>query len=278
MRRPNPISVAYAFWPRSDPPSEEAMRLLLDEGAEDADLGFEPGRRTLWSAGFLCDRSPYPVLLWAAPNEDMPETVLLDAERTSSDVLRAMRRSRWHLGVGFVLEPGDPVRSWTAHVSTCAELCPELTALFDANACRIHSGDRVRAVASGTEPARPGDLYVVHVVVPERARDGLWLHTHGLERTGLPDVELLDVLPEQGGERGELLTRFVDRCVLAKGPPPRSQVDPESGLRLSWVPLAAALRGRDYAAHGGRRDRAITGDHDGRRIVLVPAPGQVPAT
>ena len=275
--RNDPLSVFYVLWPSPEPPSEEEIRLSLGPGAREVPATFETDSRPLWSASFAIDPCPAPSLLWAAPNEYLPAAIELDAARVEPATRKAVWDSRWHLGVASALPRGAPLAAWRWHLKTCHLLCPDLGAAFDASAYRLHGAGRVKALLDGSEPLRPLDLFMVHMVLPCRRGGGLWLHTHGLERVGFPDIEMWDVPGGEAQDRGQVINRFVERFLLEGPPPPRSRFELEGGEALCWMPLAQALRGRPEDAHGGRRDRE-SGTHGGWRIVLVPAAGHVPAT
>ena len=132
--------------------------------------------------------------------------------------------------------------------------------------------EHVRAVGSWETPPPATELYVIHAVHPDARRGRWWLHTHGLQRAGLPDVEVVGVPPCLAQAGGDLVNAFV-RANLGRSLPIRGS---SSRLFLdhpvAWVPVAEAVASLGPLDAGLPKDRGGPGSHDGRRIALV-APG-----
>ena len=69
-------------------------------------------------------------------------------------------------------------------------LMPEPVAIIDESAEQIFSGQWAHLAAASNTPPSPQYIYQIHAVTDEK--DEVWLHTHGLARCGLPEIEILD--------------------------------------------------------------------------------------
>jgi hypothetical protein len=142
-----------------------------------------------------------------------------------------------------------------------------LAALLDESAARLLSPSELRRLAAGK--LAPRDLFSIHSVGRE-GKDAYWVHTHGLARARVPDLDLLSV-PASGREAAAELIDATAALFLAHGVPPRAAPFPVGeGLELVLLPLSEALARSPASEPGGRESR----DEEHReqeRLVLAPA-------
>lgn len=188
-----------------------------------------------------------PVLLWAEPARPLADDELDDP---------AARACRWVVGVETVLDTDDPHASFWSLMRLIAEPFEDVPAIADLNSERWHPRESLdRALASGVEPPL-SVLWMIHVVQWSDADDdtGAWIHTHGLQRCGLPELEMLEVPPGCIEPAVALLEtiagRLLDGAVPAPGEP--YAVGPQLQVTLEpWQDAAP----RVTDAPGGPDDR-----------------------
>src|SRR5262245_18083674 len=96
----------------------------------------------------------------------------------------------------------------------------DIPAVLDNNCTRWHPGETIRRdfIDNAVEP--PVDvLWVIHAVTPA-AEGGAWLHTHGLWRCGVPELEMLDVPARDASRAAELLSAIASRLLEEPLPAP----------------------------------------------------------
>src|SRR5579883_516940 len=141
---------------------------------------------------------------------------------------------------------------------------PELAAIYDENAERLLPPSQL--------PERllePRDLFSIHSVGPA-ATGPFWIHTHGLGRARVPDLDALSV-PSTGREAaGELLDATAS-LFLSYGVPPRAKPFPVGeGIDLVLLPLDEALARLPKDEPGSLASRGEE-HREEERVVLAPA-------
>jgi hypothetical protein len=286
------LSVLLPILPGGEPPSAEEAAARLQpfyravpaaDGAESADgadgpgvgedgEGGEGGDRTKarWAQGW---RSPEgdEHLVSLGPFDPGWVEVPLAVARLSEPQARAARRARWALWCTTRLDAGDPLAAYARQLRFAAIAAPDAVAVHDHASQRTQSADRLRAVSSWATPPPPTELYAVHAVSPRSRWGTAWVHTHGLARCGMPDVELLRVPTHLAEAARDLLAAFV-RARLGTPVALRGFSDDlVLGHRVEWLPSEEAVRRMTPRELGGRGDRRRAPSHAGRRIAIVAA-------
>ena len=85
----------------------------------------------------------------------------------------------------------------TEQAETVSQLRFMLKALvaYDLSACQALSGHLVRRIASSAVPPHPDFAYTIWDEADSRGTD-VWLYTRGLQRMGLPDIEIMHSSPK----------------------------------------------------------------------------------
>jgi hypothetical protein len=148
---------------------------------------------------------------------------------------------------------------------------PAALGLGDQDALRLHAGPQARRIARSGTPPHPGYMLRVHGVLPERVDDGLWVHTHGLQRAGFPDLEVLDVPFRRSDAAAQLLSHCVELYLGSSLPPRGKPFEVVRGHPIAWLPLREALALRPGLRCGGLAERRMSREHGGYRAVLVCA-------
>ena len=94
-------------------------------------------------------------------------------------------------GLAVVLEFGDnPLSSYHLQLKLIYTLLPDVVAVLDDSSEKILSGRWVILAAQSMVPPAPRYLFTAQAVSGED--DCVWLHTHGLNRCGHPELEVLN--------------------------------------------------------------------------------------
>lgn len=258
------LSIVYAFWPHAEPPTETEVGLrLAGEEALDGPSGGLPQSGgappgVLWEAAWHVRGDDAPTAVFAARSEHLPPGPLLLADP-------AIERGPWVVAGVTRLGREDPFASFQSQLRTLLRVCPDARGFLDAPSMRVLDPDTARRLTK--LPLRIEEVAQIHCVFGTAAREGLWLHSHGVERLGLPDVEMLRVPPSHAEAAGCLLNEFVERYLPCGELPPEGEpVELVFGAPLAWRRVEHEFG--PPTSLGGRRDRS-RGSHGGRRIALT---------
>jgi hypothetical protein len=181
------------------------------------------------------------------------------------------RQSRWVVTVRSVLDGDDPLRWFHELVRLCCAFLPEAPAAYDPCSMTMLSATRLRRIAQSRVPPPPRTLYAIHAVPPERdaADPTCWIHTHGLARTQIPELDLVGVPPELI-MAGATMIQMVVGVLVGRGVRDGAQeIEFGHECRVGFRSWQDVVRRLPRRANGGSRDRERSGsEHAGRRIVL----------
>ena len=192
--------------------------------------------------------------LWVVPSEALDELHLDWAQLSDAEKALASR-SRWSLGSST--DFGEfPLFDFHRQLQVLLTAAPSAPVFFDVTACRAHAAVWVQEAAHSDIPPPPLSLYAIHAVYPEPGkRRGTWLHTHGLVRCGVPELEMLDTAQDAVGSCG-LLINTVAAMVLEGGmPEPATAFQPGAHMDLVWLPWQQGLARLKRGRVGGPADR-----------------------
>lgn len=272
-----PPATVFAFWPWPEPPSIEAVRAALAPGGavREVDPG-PPGDPPSARWRLQVDRAglPEPLWVWATRAIPLPPVLSSQLERDTEGEGSRLARAAWCIGVMGRLDPRDPAQGFHTMLQCAVAAAPELCALYDAESLDLKWGHEVLRIAAARVPPPPRALYRVQAVFPDEhdpASTG-WVHTHGLARAGMPDLELLDVPLDLLVEAGRLIDLAVG-CGLGGGALPASPFEIVRGFPVMFRPLAEL--GDTPSGLGGPGDPSRQSHDIARRTVLVE-PGEPP--
>lgn len=94
-------------------------------------------------------------------------------------------------GLAVDMEFGeDALASYHAQLKIMTVLMPDAVAILDASSEKVLSGKWVKLAAESKVPPAPRYIYTVQAVSGDD--DCVWLHSHGLNRCGIPELEVLN--------------------------------------------------------------------------------------
>lgn len=266
-------STLFIVWPEADAPLEEEIRLGLQathgpiRQVDELDAGDDLLWGVTWRVPADGDRPEADYLVWAEPRGDLSDRLLRQALGTGEEY-EAASKSRWLVGVETRLDVRHPQASFQDQLRFVREVAvPGLFALYDDNALVIRSGREIDDLCACDVPPRASTLYAVHTV---EGKGGLWLHTHGLLRAGLPDLDMICIPSELAADAHELMHAIVDALLAGIDPDPAGRIELGEGLGLRLAPLSDALGLFPTDAAGGADDRTgELADHAGDRLVVL---------
>jgi hypothetical protein len=253
------LSPYYAFVPGPDDPEGPGKR----EG--------EPDDAPEWRQGWRGpegDEHLLSVGAFEAAWIDVP----LRVARLGRGPAAAVRKARWALWCTTRLDARDPLAAFARQLRFVSIAAPDAVVVHDFAKQVVCDPARLRALSSWATPPPPTELFQVHAVSPPRRAQKGWVHTHGLERAGMPDVEVLLVPLDLARPAFDLVSAFVRARLGTRVPVRGSTDDLVLGHRVSWLPYEEAIARLPAGEIGGRDDRRIAPSHAGRRIVLVDDP------
>lgn len=264
-------STLYVFWSEPEPPLDEEVRLALESAfpgmtwSEDLEASDE----VVWGGAYRFPDVPSEVMLWAEERGEFSDSLLEEAGLGPLD-LEAARRARWLLGVEMFLDPQDLLGSFQFQLRLLAQAAvPGLVAVWDDNALVVRPGRLVRDLSNSLTPPRASTLYAIHSVC---GYGGTWLHTHGLTRTGLPELDMVAVPADNLREAYDLVDVVADTLLSGVAPDEDRMLGVGEGLVLRAVSLEEGLPAIPERFVGGSRDRSgEMADHAGDRLLLFDA-------
>lgn len=199
--------------------------------------------------------------------EPAPHGLLMDGVPWRGVTARDLddgRHATWAVCVSMGFAE-NPLADYHAQARLLFALAPEAILVLDVNAYRPRPGAWLREVAQTKVPPSPIALFSIHDVA-EPGAERHWLHTHGLDRCGLVELDALDVPGERAGLVGELMNS-VAAMFLERGlPDPGEPFAVGQDIDLLWLPWSEGLSKVSEDTPGGRKDRDET--HRGARAIL----------
>lgn len=107
----------------------------------------------------------------------------------------------------------DPQESYHLQIKILVAMMPNLAGIVDFGAERIISGVWADMTAISQVPPAPSYLYSLQAVSGDD--DAVWIHTHGLDRCGLIELEVVGTNREQYGDHGTILNAMAMNAVVS---------------------------------------------------------------
>jgi hypothetical protein len=212
------------------------------------------------------------VRVWLDARPSYLATLDLAWHGVTKEDVAAVAASPWIVGVQGCL--GDePLAAYHAFLRLLHAAAPDAGLFFDVDQAAPRPAAWLREVGESDVPPSARSLFTIHSVPENDGPDAaVWLHTHGLDRCGSIDLDIVGAGLDDVDILGELLNAvaslFVDRGV----PPPDEPFQAAMGVDLVWLPWEDGVR-HVRGAFGGRRER---GDevHGGLRgLLFAPKKG-----
>lgn len=231
------------------------------------------GTDVIWGCALKLDDADTPCLFFTTRrDDDYTPWEWAPVGWASREEFEQTRASRWLLHIETLAEPGNPTAAYHRLLRIAAAASEGLaTACFDMQAYSLRSATTLRELARCEAPPAPSELFAIQYVVDgERG----WMHTHGLRRFDLPDLEILAVPPGRASEGHTLLTWLVAYLLHENVPNEGCEVAFGADLATRLKPATDAAGALPADAPGGTESRDE--EHAGWRLAVLDAEGDAP--
>lgn len=150
-------------------------------------------------------------------------------------------------------------------------MVPDLVAVADFSCVKIYSGVWAKLAAQSEVPPSPLYLYTVQAVSGKK--DKVWLHTHGLNRCGGVELEIVDSNKQNCNDHYNIIMalagRIADKNEFINESEPMyiAQVSRDIDLVATWVDWNRVMPNMDKKELGGLQDRD-DGIHNGKTGIV----------
>ena len=166
----------------------------------------------------------------------------------------------------------NPFQAYHLQLRTLLALVPDLIMIYDESAEKIVNGRWARMAATSKYTPGPNDLFLVQAVEGKNGK--LWLHTHGLCRFNLTELEVIDADKEYGESYYNVLTTLAG-MMLEEGTAKKEGgfhigmlADNRIPIFVTTVPWTEALSKYPGVSGGGLEDRK-DGHNSRTNVVFV---------
>ena len=150
---------------------------------------------------------------------------------------------------------------------------PETLAVLDASSEKILSGVWVNLAAKCSTPPAPRYIFTAQAVYS--SDEDVWLHTHGLNRCGLMELEVLGSTKETYSDHYNVIESVASRLIDEPdsfddgGAMFAARLCNNQPLVVKWVPWQEIVENVEEGKRGGIKDRTDEAGHNGYTGSLV---------
>ncbi len=260
LPQPEPTNL-IAAWPRSQPPVlDEIVAALSRHFGQDVQVLDEldtDAPEIQWTAALKLPDTEglaYPIMVWAEP------------AREGADHPPAAAGCHWVLGIETMLDQDDPVTSHHVLMRTIAGALPIVPAILDINTSIWRDRaelQRTYLAENDIEPPADG-LWTIQAVQQQSSETvtnpRVWLHTHGLWRCGLPELEMLEVPTADASAAAMLLNDIAEMTLEQRPSQPEQVYEIGVDLAVTFQPWESVAPFLEQGVPGGESDRQ--GEHN----------------
>lgn len=203
---------------------------------------------------------------------EIPEG-MIKAQHFFSDIdVEKLKRSGVGIGVSMKFS-GDSQKSYHNQLKVIDTLVENKLAVLDGSSEKVLSGVWVALAAKASVSPAPRYIYTVQAVSKEENKD-VWLHTHGLGRCGLSEIEILCSDAEMFNTHYSIIETMANRMLEMEEP-----LKPGEPMFLAWitegfpfmatvVPWQDAIKLYPKNILGGESDREDPYHSDGNVCIM----------
>lgn len=147
-------------------------------------------------------------------------------------------------------------------------LVPKQIGIFNCNSYSLLSPVWAKCAVATTTPPSPNCLYTIHAVYEDKnkwlpfSKSSYWLHTHGLNCCGIPELELIGEISKKNYDfYTNLLSHLVNYVISEGSLPPTKEnlhfgwLDNHQPIMITWVSWEEGLKSYKKNILGGAEDR-----------------------
>lgn len=172
------------------------------------------------------------------------------------------------VGLIVALEFSDNIlESYHLQLKIIAAIFPETLGIIDYSAEKILSGAWASLAAKSSTPPAPRYIFTTQAVYS--GDDDVWLHTHGLNRCGIMELEVINSTKETSQNHYHVIESVASRLIdeheiFKKGEAMYvARFCNNQPLVVTWVPWQQAMDTVREGSIGGYADRTDEGGHNG---------------
>lgn len=208
----------------------------------------------------------YPIDVDLYGYEYIEENVMV--HKFSDENIEALRQAT--MGLKFsMLYTANPQVSLHLLLKVICQLVPKLIGIFNCNSYTLLSPVWAKHAAETVTPPAPDYLYTIHSVCEDNRRRWLpfskpncWLHTHGLNCCGIPEIEIIGEISEDNYSiYSNLIYHLANYVIQGNSLPPAKEglhigwTDNRRPIVITWVPWEEGLKSYKKNILGGITDR-----------------------
>lgn len=168
------------------------------------------------------------------------------------------------------------LESYHTQLKIISQLLPDCLAVLDHSSEKVLSGKWIQLAAKSSVPPSPRYIFTVQAVSGDT--DEVWLHSHGMNRCGLPELEILNSTKDMFNDHYNIIEIMAKR-LLESGKPPKEKEPMYLAMVADGIPLMATVvywkeAVRKYPANilGGASDRKEGHNENTDVIFCYPNP------
>ena len=151
------------------------------------------------------------------------------------------------------------LESFHTQLKIISGLLPNCLAALDHSSEKVLSGKWIQLAAKSNVPPSPRYIFTVQAVSGDT--DEVWLHSHGMNRCGLPELEILNSTKDMFNDHYNIIEIMAKR-LIESGEPPKEKEPMYLAMVADGIPLIAtvvnwkeAIRKYPASILGGTSDR-----------------------
>lgn len=172
------------------------------------------------------------------------------------------------VGLMVAMEFSDNIlESYHLQLKIIDTIFPETLGIMDCSAEKILSGAWAALAAKSATPPAPRYIFTTQAVYS--GEDDVWLHTHGLNRCGIMELEVINSTKETSQNHYHVIESVASRLIDE----PDTFIDGDTmyvarlcnnqPLVVTWVPWQQAINTVREGSLGGAEDRTDESGHNG---------------
>lgn len=189
-------------------------------------------------------------------NAEFPEMYIIN-QKFIGDDLEQLKKAKIGVTAGIVFGE-SAIEYFHIQIKLLHCLVPDILGLIDFCSCRVITGRWAMLAAKSDVPPSPDYIFTIHAVDSKSGQ--VWLHTHGLNRCGVIDFEILNSNENNYQTHASVLTTLSNIAVsngeMDDEEEPKYIIDMgEDDLVVTWLDWRYALKKFPNIKNGTESDR-----------------------
>lgn len=166
--------------------------------------------------------------------------------------------------------------SYHLQLKVIYSIISDTIAIIDINSQKVISGGWAKLAAMSKVPPAPSYIYTVQAI--NEGDDDVWLHTHGLNRCGITDLEILKSSLEYYNEHYHIIDTLAKKLIESSDPIEEKEpiflarLSPDVALVVTLISWKEAINYYDKVDLGGYADRQES--HNENTYVIFAYPSE----